>query len=114
MPDDTGMATMQTHIDRTWTSDPSRRLWSLVGFLIYVAVGVVFLVGGLLFVPGYWLVPLWGGWLVGLFVAYRLMQQRSWWTFVAAPLALAVLWAYLEAGWAMWGWAVEDLPLGGR
>ncbi|HSJ83302.1 MAG TPA: hypothetical protein VLA91_05740 [Acidimicrobiia bacterium] len=85
-----------------------------IGFLVYVAVGFAYLVGGLLFVPGLWLVPLWGGWLVGLWVAYRLMLRRSSWVVAAALVALAVLWAYVEVGWAMWGWAVEDLPLGGR
>lgn len=84
------------------------------GFVVYVAVGFVYLVGGLLFVPRLWLVPLWGGWLVGLWVAYRLMLRRSRWVLGAAPVALAVMWVYLEVGWAMWGWAVEDLPLGGR
>ncbi len=85
---------------------------SYVGFGVYVATGLVYLGGGLFFVPGPWLVPLWGGWLVGLWVAYRLMLRRSYWVVAAAPVALVVLWAYVSAGWAMWGWAVEDLPPG--
>ena len=105
---------MQAPVDRSEKTEPSKRVLTYIGFLVYVAVGFVYLVGGLLFVPGLWLVPLWGGWLVGLWVAYRLMLRRSCWVVAAAPVALAVLWAYVEVGWAMWGWAVEDLPLGGR
>lgn len=105
---------MQTHVDRNLKTEASKRVLAYVGFLVYVAAGLVFLVGGLVSVPRLWLVPLWGGWLVGLGVAYRLMRRRSWWVVATAPVALAVLWAYVEAGWAMWGWAVEDLPLGGR
>ena len=87
---------------------------SYVGFLVYVAAGLIYLLGGLLFVPGLWLLPLWGGWLVGLWVAYRLMLRRSHWVVATAPVALAILWLYVTAGWAMWGWAAEDLPLSGR
>jgi hypothetical protein len=105
---------MQAPVDRNEKAEPSKRVLSYVGFLVYVAEGLVYLVGGLLFVPGLWLVPLWGGWLVGLWVAYRLMLRRSHWVVAAAPVALAVLWAYVTAGWAMWGWAVEDLPFGVR
>jgi hypothetical protein len=105
---------MQAHVDRNSKSQPSKHLWSFLGFLLYLAVGVAFLVGGFLFVPPLWLVPLWGGWLLGLWITYRLMSRRSWWTLAAAPLALTTLWAYLQAGWGMWGWAVEDLPFGGR
>jgi hypothetical protein len=105
---------MQAPADRNEKTEPSKRVFSYVGFLVYVAVGLVYLVGGLFFVPGLWLVPLWGGWLVGLWVAYRLMLRRSYWVVVAAPVALAILWAYVTAGWAMWGWATEDLPSGVR
>jgi len=79
-----------------------------------VAAGLAFLVGGLLFVPRLWLVPLWGGWLVGLWVANRLMRRGSTWVLATAPVALLALWAYVTPGWAMWGWVVEDLPFGVR
>jgi hypothetical protein len=105
---------MQAHADRNEETEPSKRVMSNVGFLVYVAAGLVYLVAGLLFVPGLWSVPLWGGWLVGLLVAYRLMLRRSHWVIATAPVALAILWAYVTAGWAMWGWAVEDLPFGLR
>lgn len=105
---------MQAHVDRNSKTENSKRVWIFVGFVFYLAGGLVFLVGGLLFVPGLWLMPLWGGWLVGLWIAYRLMLRRSWWTLAAAPLALAIMGAYVGAGWAMWGWTVEDLPVGVR
>lgn len=105
---------MQAPVDRNERTEPSKRAWSYLGFLVYVGAGLVYLIVGLLFVPGLWVVPLWGGWLVGLWFVYRLMRRRSWWVIVATPVALVVLWAYVGAGWAMWGWAVEDLPLGVR
>jgi hypothetical protein len=106
---------MQAHIDRK--ADPSKRaksVWLFAGFLAYVGVGYVYLVSGLMFVPGRWLAPLWGGWFVGLWFAYRLLRSRSQWVVASAPVALVILWAYVEAGWALWGWAVEDLPFGLR
>lgn len=105
---------MHVPVDRNERTKPLKRVWSYVGFFVYLTAGFVYLVGGLLFVPGLWLVPLWGGWLMGLWVVYRLMRRRSWWVIAATPIALVVLWAYVEAGWVMWGWAVEDLPLGVR
>lgn len=105
---------MQIHIDRSEKAEQPKPTLSYVGFLVYVATGLVFVVGGLYFVPGIWLVPLWGGWLLGLWIAYRLMSRRSSWVLAIAPVALVVLWAYVTAGWALWGWVVEDLPLGMR
>jgi hypothetical protein len=101
-------------VDRKSETETCKRVLTYVGFFVYAAVGSVFLVGGLPFVPGLWLVPLWGGWLAGWWIVYRLMSRRSWWVVAVAPVALALLWAYVGAGWALWGWAVEDLPLGGR
>ena len=105
---------MQVPFGRNEKTEPSKRVLWYVGLLVYVATGLVYLVGGLFFVPGLWLVPIWGGWLVGLWVAYRLMLRRSYWVVAAVPVALVVLWAYVTVGWAMWGWAVEDLPFGVR
>jgi hypothetical protein len=105
---------MEGRVDRREKSEHSKGPVTYIGFIAYVGVGLVFLVGGLLFVPRLWLVPLWGGWLVGLWVAYRLMRRGSYWVLATAPVALAALWAYVTAGWAMWGWVVEDLPLGVR
>lgn len=105
---------MQAHLGQRRKTQPPKRVWTYVGFLVYVATGLVYLVGGLLFVPWHWLVPLWVGWLAGLWVTLRLGRRGSWWVLAAAPIAFAVLWVYVEAGWAMWDWVVEDLPLGGR
>lgn len=105
---------MQVHLDRNEKTEQSKRTSSYVGFLAYLATGLVFVVGGVFFVPGLWLLPLWGGWLLGLWVAYRLMRRRSSWVLAVAPGALVVLWAYVTAGWALWGWVVEDLPFGVR
>lgn len=102
---------MQTLVGRNQKTEQPKRVSSYVGFLAYVAAGLVFVVGGISFVPGLWLVPLWGGWLLGLWLAYRLMRRRSPWMLAMAPVALVVLWAYVTAGWALWGWVVEDLPL---
>jgi hypothetical protein len=102
---------MQIHLDRASTLVRPRKFGPVAGFVAYLATGLVFLVGGLLFVPGFWLLPLWASWLAGLWVAYRLMVRRSYWTLAAPPIALLFLWAYVEAGWALWGWVVEDLPL---
>ncbi len=105
---------MQVHLDRNEKTEQPKRVSSFVAFLAYVATGFVFVVAGGYFVPRLWLVPLWGGWLLGLWVAYRLMRSRSSWLLAMAPGALVVLWAYVTAGWALWGWVVEDLPLGVR
>lgn len=90
------------------------RVVGYAGFFAYLGAGLVFVIGGMLFVPRPWLVPLWGGWLVGSLIAYRLMSRRSWWVLAMAPIALICLWAYVTAGWSMWGWVVEDLPVGVR
>lgn len=105
---------MQTHVDRASTFGRPRKIGPVAGFLAYLATGLVFLVGGLFFVPGLWLLPMWAGWLAGLWVAYRLMVRGSHWALAAAPIALLLLWAYVEAGWSLWGWVVEDLPLHAR
>jgi len=105
---------MQARVDRNEETGHSRRVVKYIGFLAYLATGLVSLLGGLLFVPRLWLVPLWGGWLVGLWVAHQLMLRGSLWVLATAPIALAALWAYVTAGWAMWGWVVEDLPFGVR
>lgn len=104
----------QTQLHRSEKAEQPKPTWSYLGFLAYVATGLVFVVGGVFFVPGLWLVPLWGGWLLGLWVAYRLVRRRSSWVLAMAPVALVVLWAYITAGWDLWGWVVEDLPLGVR
>jgi hypothetical protein len=105
---------VQAHVSGKGETEPSNRVWASIGFFVYVGTGFVYLIGGLLFVPWHWLIPLWAGWLVGLWGTYRLERRRSWWVLAAAPIVLVVLWVYLEAGWDMWDWAVEDLPLGGR
>ncbi|MFP3914428.1 MAG: hypothetical protein ACLFWM_06105 [Actinomycetota bacterium] len=105
---------MQAHVDRKSKAESAPRVVAYVGFVAYAMVGLAYVLGGLLLVPGLWLVPLWGGWLGGLGIAYRLTRRRSWWVLAAAPVALAVLWLYVEAGWGLWGWIVEDLPPGGR
>ncbi|MFP4074039.1 MAG: hypothetical protein ACLFVZ_08365 [Actinomycetota bacterium] len=105
---------MQAHLDPAEKTGRSNRVSSYVGFLAYLATGLIFVVGGVYLVPGLWLVPIWGGWLVGLWVAYRLMSRGSPWVLAMAPAALIVLWAYVTAGWSLWGWVVEDLPLGVR
>lgn len=105
---------MQTRVDRVSTPIRTRRIWPVAGFLAYLITGPVFLVGGLLFVPGLWLLPLGAIWLAGLWVAHRLMVSRSHWILAAAPIALIFFWAYVEAGWSLWGWVVEDLPLNVR
>lgn len=107
-------ALMQAHAGRSAKAESSKTALSYIALAIYGVVGLVYLVGGPLFVPFHWLVPLWIGWLVGLWVTNRLVRRRSWWALAAAPVALVVLWAYAEAGWAMWDWAVEDLPLRSR
>jgi hypothetical protein len=105
---------MQTHMARVTRPRPSRKIGPAAGFLGYLATGLVFLVGGFHFVPGLWLLPMWASWLVGLWMAYRLMAAGSGWSLAAAPIALVFLWAYVAAGWALWGWVVEDLPINAR
>lgn len=75
----------------------------IVGLLLYVAAGYVYMVSGLA-VPIPWLVVLWLVWAGGLVILVRVWRRRRAWTPVVALAAFAFWAAYLSAGSALFGW----------
>ncbi len=75
----------------------------VIGVVLYLAVGFVYLVSGL-GVPIPWLLLLWLVWIVGLFFLYRMWQGFRAWTPVVAAAALAFWALYLFVGSALLGW----------
>ncbi len=75
----------------------------ILGVVLYGAVGLLYLVSGLL-VPIPWLIPLWVLWFAGVLLLVRLFRTQR----VATPLlalALALIWlAYITFGDAVLGW----------
>ncbi|MGH8945101.1 MAG: hypothetical protein ACRDVL_03015 [Acidimicrobiia bacterium] len=75
----------------------------VLGIGLYLAVGFVYLVSGLV-VPPPWLVVLWMIWLVGLYPLVMVFRRRRVWT-PLVPVAAAVFWAlYLTIGEMLLGW----------
>ena len=85
------------------TSSPTATISGVVGIVLYVATGFVYLTSGLV-VPAPWLFPLWGVWLVGLYVLIRVFGNRREWTPLVAVAAAAVWWLYVTLGGLFLDW----------
>lgn len=87
-------------------NDPSlvQRILVVVGVIIYVLVGVFFYFPAGLVVPGFFVAALWAVWFAGLWYLARLVQEWSWWTLIAGPVAFLFWLGYVSAGEAVLGW----------
>lgn len=84
-------------------SSPAATISGIVGIVLYVAIGFVYLASGLV-VPAPWLFPLWGIWLVGLYLLIRVFRIRRAWTPLIAVGAAAFWWLYVTLGGLYLGW----------
>ena len=67
---------------------PNERILSVLGVVMYIAAGVLFLTGGLV-VPEPWVFFLWAVWAVGWVVVVRVYRTSPKWTpLVAIALML--------------------------
>lgn len=86
---------------------PTFGVWATVigvlGIVLYLAVGFVYLVSGLV-VPPPWLVVLWLIWLAGVYPLVLVFQRRRAWTPLLAVAAAVVWFLYLTIGEAMLDW----------
>lgn len=87
-------------------NDPSlvQRILVVVGVILYVLVGVFFYFPAGLVVPGFFVAALWAVWFAGLWYLARLVQEWSWWTLIAGPVAFLFWLGYVSAGEAVLGW----------
>jgi hypothetical protein len=85
------------------TSSPAATISGVVGIVLYVATGFVYVTSGLV-VPAPWLFPLWGIWLVGLYLLIRVFRNRRAWTPLVAVGAAAVWWLYVTLGGLILDW----------
>lgn len=93
---------MTSTVDTTPTV--AQRVLVIVGLLIYLATGFIYLTSGLV-VPGLALFLLWFVWLVGIGVVARMVARWSLWVLAAGPVAMVFWWLYLMVGEALFGWA---------
>lgn len=75
-----------------------------IGLVSYVAVGLVYLVSGLVVPVFPWLLILNAIWVGGLVLVMRLGQSRWWAPGLGALVAVAFWVGYLSAGDAWLGW----------
>lgn len=92
----------------TSTSEPGApttgaTISGVIGIVLYLAVGVVFLTSGLV-VPMPWLVVLWGVWLAGWYPLIRVFQTRRAWTPVVPVAAVLFWWLFLSLGESLLDW----------
>ena len=75
----------------------------VIGIVLYLAVGFIFLVSGLV-VPMPWLAVLWAVWAGGCYPLIRVFQTRRAWTPLVAVAAGLFWWGYLSLGSALFDW----------
>lgn len=75
----------------------------IVGFVLYLGVGFVYLTSGLV-VPGIALVLLWLVWLAGLWLAIRWFRTRPQLVPLVAVGAAIFWFIYVQGGSAIFGW----------
>ena len=75
----------------------------VVGIVLYLLVGFVYLTSGLV-VPYPWLLVLWGLWVAGLYLLFIVFRERRVWTPAVAAGAAAVWWIFLAVGESLLGW----------
>jgi hypothetical protein len=89
--------------DETQVRETAATVSGIIGIVLYVAVGFVYLTSGLV-VPYPWLLVLWAVWAAGIYALVTVFRARRVWT-PAVPLAAALFWwVFLTVGENMLGW----------
>jgi hypothetical protein len=89
--------------EQTVTHTTGATISGVVGIVLYLMVGFVYLTSGLV-VPYPWLLVLWGLWVAGLYLLYVVFKERRAWTPAVAVGAAAVWWIFLAVGESLLGW----------
>jgi len=88
----------------TSTSWPASRVLGLIGLIFYVGTGVFpYLASGLV-APLWGIAVLYAGWLVGLWLTFRLFRRRSAWALAMPVAAVAFWWVVVTMGESVFGW----------
>ena len=88
----------------TSTSWPAGRVLGLIGLILYVATGVFpYLASGLV-APLWGIAVLYAGWLVGLWLTFRLFRRGSAWALAMQVAAVAFWWVVVTLGESIFGW----------
>ena len=88
----------------TSTSWPAGRVLGLIGLILYVATGVFpYLASGLV-APLWGIAVLYAGWLVGLWLTFRLFRRGSAWALAMQVAAVAFWWVVVTLGESVFGW----------
>ena len=80
------------------------RMAGIAAIVIYLAVGVVPYAASGLLAPAMGIVVLYAGWVIGLWITFRLFQNRSFWSLAMPPAALVYWWTVLTLGESLLGW----------
>jgi len=89
---------------QTTTNWPIARVLSLVGVILYVITGVFpFLASGLV-APLWGIAVLYAGWLLGLWLTFRLFRSGSAWALAMPVAAVAFWWLVVTLGESLFGW----------
>ncbi len=81
----------------------SERVLGVVGLVMYLAAGFLYLGAGLL-VPEPWYVFMWALWIAGWVVTIRVFRTRRSWTAVVAVGAVALWYLVVGLGGLLLGW----------
>ncbi len=88
----------------TSTSWPAGRVLGLIGLILYVGTGVFpYLASGLV-APLWGIAVLYAGWLVGLWLTFRLFRRGSAWALAMQVAAVAFWWVVVTMGESVFGW----------
>jgi hypothetical protein len=88
----------------TSTSWPAGRVLGLIGLILYVATGVFPYAASGLVAPLWGIAVLYAGWLVGLWLTFRLFRRGSAWALAMQVAAVAFWWVVVTMGESVFGW----------
>ena len=94
------LAAMQ---DGAQANQTAATITGVIGIILYVAIGLVYLTSGLV-VPYPWLLVLWGVWVAGIYALVTVFRERRVWTPLVAVGAAAFWWVFLTVGENLLGW----------
>ena len=88
----------------TSTSWPAGRVLGLIGLILYVVTGVFPYMASGLVAPLWGIAVLYAGWLVGLWLTFRLFRRGSAWALAMQVAAVAFWWVVVTLGESIFGW----------